>query len=197
MNISYYKKIVDECPMLFISGKLAKLQGKDELDYIIEDVNKSFLDNINKYDKEAILNKSIVDVLGISKEDLDRFKQSETNGFTTYQYIPVLKDIYKITGELKNNNYFLWLERYLLKDTYIDAVMNNLKSIIWVKDLSGRYIRVNNRFKKVVGLKEEDIIGKKDFEIKTHENFYYIKDYEKDILNGTATKVEKIIYENN
>lgn len=197
MNSCYYKKAVDKCPMIYISGKVIRNQKNYIIDYIVEDTNKSFFYNIYECNKYEVLNKSLDKVLGISNSDFDRFKEEKLDEFTIYQYVPKFKDIYKITMQIEGNSFFLWMERYILKDNYMEAIRNNLKSVIWTKDINGRYIRVNNRFEELVGLGEKEIIGKTNYDIKTPKTLSYINTYEEALLNGEAKKIERIIFENN
>lgn len=197
MNSRYYKKVVDKCPMSYISGKLVKQNGDCIVDYLVEYVNKSLLDSIDEEDKNEVLNKSLTEVLGISRDEIKRFTDIKSSELTLYQYLPRLKDIYKIYIELESDSFFIWMERYILKDKYMEAIKNNLKSVIWTKDIQGRYIRINNRFEELVGLREKDIIGKTNDEINITNNFFYIKEYEKSILNGEIDKFERIIFEDN
>lgn len=57
-------------------------------------------------------------------------------------------------------------EEYLLHEVIkeneeqLQALMNNSSSIIYVKELEGKYILVNRKFEQIFKLKNEDIIGK-------------------------------------
>lgn len=47
----------------------------------------------------------------------------------------------------------------------LQAVMNNSSSVIYVKDLAGKFILVNRKFETVFNIKNEDIIGKTTHDI--------------------------------
>ncbi|MCG8619747.1 MAG: PAS domain-containing protein, partial [Desulfobacterales bacterium] len=42
-------------------------------------------------------------------------------------------------------------------------------SVIYIKDLEGRYLRINRQFEKLSGLSSEQVIGKTDFELFPHD----------------------------
>jgi PAS domain S-box-containing protein len=45
------------------------------------------------------------------------------------------------------------------------SIFDNTTSLLFLKDLDGRYIMVNRQFEKIHGRSEEEIIGKSDFEL--------------------------------
>jgi PAS domain S-box-containing protein len=45
------------------------------------------------------------------------------------------------------------------------AFMNHSPSLMFIKDLEGRYLYVNDRFEQAFGLESKDIISRTDFEI--------------------------------
>lgn len=47
----------------------------------------------------------------------------------------------------------------------LSGIVNNTRAIIYIKDTEGRYLLVNNRFKEVMGVREEDVIGKTDTDL--------------------------------
>ncbi|MDE3235416.1 MAG: PAS domain S-box protein [Bacteroidota bacterium] len=46
----------------------------------------------------------------------------------------------------------------------LQAILDNATSLIFIKDLDGKYMMVNKRFKEAFNLNEEDVIGKTDFD---------------------------------
>ena len=44
-------------------------------------------------------------------------------------------------------------------------ILDNLYDIAWLKDKNSRYIAVNSAFENVCGIKENNVIGKTDFDI--------------------------------
>ena len=79
-----------------------------------------------------------------------------------YQYVCNLRDIYKVTLSMcEDDKFFIWFESYHINNNYSLAIQNNLKAMIWIKDVNGRYIKVNRNFEEITGLEDIEIIGKK------------------------------------
>jgi len=57
-------------------------------------------------------------------------------------------DEYALQEEIKNN------------EQRLSAIMDNSPAVIYVKDLNGKFTSINKKFKKLLGLSEEEIIGK-------------------------------------
>jgi PAS domain S-box-containing protein len=51
----------------------------------------------------------------------------------------------------------------------LKAILNNSTSLIYIKDLEGRYVMVNKKFKDFFGLAEETVIDKTDYDLTTKE----------------------------
>ncbi|MBF0529317.1 MAG: PAS domain S-box protein, partial [Deltaproteobacteria bacterium] len=47
----------------------------------------------------------------------------------------------------------------------LQSILDNSTAFIYFKDLSGRYLFINNHFSRTLGLRDEDLIGKKDIEV--------------------------------
>ena len=47
----------------------------------------------------------------------------------------------------------------------LKAFLNNIPDIAWLKDKDQQYIAVNEAFSMAIGVKQEDVVGKSDFEI--------------------------------
>lgn len=48
----------------------------------------------------------------------------------------------------------------------LEAILDNMPSMMFVKDMPGNYLLVNNRFMEVMGVTKEDIVGKTDAELR-------------------------------
>ena len=48
---------------------------------------------------------------------------------------------------------------------FMESVLENLQSIVYVKDIEGRYTYVNSEWEEVIGLKKDRVIGKKAEEL--------------------------------
>ncbi len=52
----------------------------------------------------------------------------------------------------------------------LDAIINNTTSIIYIKDLEGRYLKVNNQFNKVLNPGNDSVLGKTDYDYQKKES---------------------------
>ncbi|MFY7901001.1 MAG: ATP-binding protein, partial [Chitinophagaceae bacterium] len=77
----------------------------------------------------------------------------------------------KSTAELKENQYRL------------QSILDNTNSLIFIKDLKGKYITVNKRFKELLQVTDEMVIGKTDFDINTQEQASIYSQTDIDVIN--------------
>ncbi len=56
-------------------------------------------------------------------------------------------------------------QRLAESNTQMETFLNNTKAVIYFKDLSGKYLRVNRQYTEVFEVKYENIIGKTDFDL--------------------------------
>ncbi|MDU6248999.1 MAG: ATP-binding protein [Paeniclostridium sordellii] len=113
-----------------------------------------------------------------------------------YQYVCNLRDIYKVTLSMcEDDKFFIWFESYHINNNYSLAIQNNLKAMIWIKDVNGRYIKVNRNFEEITGLEDIDIIGKKNSQLNIGNTFEYMEEYEKLVLEKKEHVIEKTIFE--
>src|SRR5262249_20172922 len=55
------------------------------------------------------------------------------------------------------------------KEAQLRAILDHSVSLIFVKDLEGRYLRVNRKYEELFGLKYEDLKGKTDYDCHAKE----------------------------
>ncbi len=70
----------------------------------------------------------------------------------------------------------------------LQAFMDNSPSVMFIKDLEGRYIHANKQFQKSFGLTEQQIIGKTDHEIFPHELATEYRADDRKVLEEGATR---------
>ncbi len=76
----------------------------------------------------------------------------------------------------------------------LNSIINNTTTLIFIKDLAGRYIMVNRRFKEVMNLTDEMVINKTDYEFSTEEQArHYLKLDEEVMTTLKPVQVEEII----
>lgn len=198
MEIHKCKEILDICPIPYIWGKYTGDIESKSTDYIIKGGNDLLFKKLNIENEYEIINKDLTSVLGMSKEELNLFSKEKDGKFTKYQYVCNLKDTYKITLNIVNESvFYMWFQIYNLNSNYNLAIQNNLKAMIWIKDINGTYIKVNKNFEEMTGICKSEIIGKKDSQINVNNEFKYIEEYEKLVLNKMRSSIEKVIFEDN
>ena len=105
------------------------------------------------------------------------------------------------TAELARSNTSLTAQIAALKaaenrikegEIRLQAFMDNSPSVMFAKDLEGRYIHANKQFQKSFGLTEQQVIGKTDHEIFPKElASQYRADDRKVLENGATRKFEE------
>lgn len=197
MVANNYEEVLQMCPIPYVWGKRITDENGG-LDYIIKGGNELLLKKLKLESEDEILNKDVLSILGISKEEIRLFGAVDNNNFTRYQYVCNLQDIYKVTLNIDSqDNFYMWFQVYHVSSNYNLLIQNNLKAIIWTKDINGRYIKINRNFEDLVGLNKGDIIGKKNCELDIHNGFEHMEEYEKLILDQKEDAIEKTIFEDN
>ncbi|MES2331655.1 MAG: PAS domain S-box protein [Bacteroidota bacterium] len=76
----------------------------------------------------------------------------------------------------------------------LNSILNNTTTLVFIKDLEGRYTMVNRRFKEVFNLTDEMVINKTDYDFNTEEQAnHYLKLDEEVIATRKPVQVEEII----
>src|SRR5579862_6195966 len=52
-----------------------------------------------------------------------------------------------------------------MSDRELQSILDNSTAVVQVKDLSGRYVRINRRFEEIFGLDRSQILGKNDHDL--------------------------------
>jgi PAS domain S-box-containing protein len=69
-----------------------------------------------------------------------------------------------------------------------DLVIRNTVDLLFIKDIEGRYLRVNDALLKAFNLEKNDILGKRDDVLFDEENFRSIAADDQEVLKGKTTK---------
>lgn len=194
MGVHKYENILDMCPIPYIWGK--RIDEGGDIRYIAKGSNDLLIKKLELKDEKDIIDKRVEDILGISISEIKKSSKVKENRIIKYQYINRMQNIYKIILNFDDEDeFYIWFEAYHISNNYNLAIQNDLKAIIWIKDINGRYIQVNRNFEKMMKVKSVDVIGKKTSETSIYEEFEYIEEYEQLILSKDEDIVEKIIYE--
>ncbi|MBL0882812.1 MAG: PAS domain S-box protein [Chitinophagaceae bacterium] len=65
----------------------------------------------------------------------------------------------------------------------LEAILENTTSLIFIKGLDGRYITINKRFKEVMGVTDEMVIGKTDYEFSEKEAGDHYKRLDEEVIS--------------
>lgn len=84
----------------------------------------------------------------------------------------------KIELELKESE-----QRRKENQLRLEAILENTTSLIFIKGLDGRYITINKRFKEVMGVSDEMVIGKTDYEFSEKEAGDHYKMLDEEVIN--------------
>lgn len=73
----------------------------------------------------------------------------------------------------------------------LNALIREVTEVVWVKDLQGRYLLINEAGARVFGKEMDDIIGKSDEELFVYETYQKIRDTDLAVIQrGEASTVE-------
>ncbi|CEQ12182.1 two-component sensor histidine kinase [[Clostridium] sordellii] len=196
MDFNKNSEVLEVCPIPCVWGK-RMIDFRDKKSrYIIEGGNKLLIEKLGVNSDKEIIGKSVSEVLGISRNEINSFSRIDENKQMKYQYVCNLRDIYKVTLSMcEDDKFFIWFESYHINNNYSLAIQNNLKAMIWIKDVNGRYIKVNRNFEEITGLEDIDIIGKKNSQLNIGNTFEYMEEYEKLVLEKKEHVIEKTIFE--
>ena len=76
----------------------------------------------------------------------------------------------------------------------LQSILDNATSLIYLKDLDGKYLLINKQFKQVLNVTESTVIGKTDFDFTTEEQARRYKETdEKVIKTCKPVELEEII----
>ena len=74
----------------------------------------------------------------------------------------------------------------------LQDIINGFSSPIFVKDIEGQFLTANNKFEELLGVKNEELKGKTDYDIITKELAeYYVANDQKVLEEGKAISIEE------
>ena len=125
----------------------------------------------------------------ISKQD-EKFQKFITlieNGYRDFEENEsFLNKILEVNAkELEESNYRLYRKQELLR-----SVKNSMDDAIFYKDLNHRYIGCNEKFAEFLGLSEEEMIGKSDYDFFDKKTADYYREMNEEIIQNQR----KIVY---
>lgn len=93
-----------------------------------------------------------------------------------------------ITDKRLNTN------KYEYHNVLLESIIKNTTDAVYIKDLNGKYILVNEAAAKIVNKSEDEIIGNNDYYLFSEEDAKEISDSEKEIIKykRTSTIIERV-----
>lgn len=96
----------------------------------------------------------------------------------------------KIELELKESE-----QRRKENQLRLEAILENTTSLIFIKNLDGRYITINKRFKEVLGVTDEMVINNTDYDFSEKEAADHYKMLDEEVMNTRkAVETEEWIF---
>lgn len=166
MNNIVYRKLIEDSPIPYLFINVIKDKNK-VIGIKIKDINESF-ENMFNTSKDEILNRNIEDFLpevqcskflsklesSIYNKHVSSMYLSQENMFLNMEVYNYHEDEYHIRFSKLNN-----------ENSKISSIVRKSPFMAWIKDRSGVYVDVNDKYVELVNKKYEDIIGKTDKEI--------------------------------
>ncbi|MDR3716832.1 MAG: PAS domain S-box protein [Puia sp.] len=103
-----------------------------------------------------------------------------------------VKDI----SEKKQMQLELEASEFKLKENqlWLQSILDNTTSLIFIKDLSGRYILINKRFKEILGVEEDQVIHKTDYDLTSRELADHYKMLDEEVIRtGRSVEREELV----
>ncbi|HUS02307.1 MAG TPA: PAS domain S-box protein, partial [Chitinophagaceae bacterium] len=66
----------------------------------------------------------------------------------------------------------------------LQSIIDNASSFIYVKDLDGKYMMVNNAYTKMFGISKKDMMGKTAFDLTSYESALKLKQEDEQLIKG-------------
>lgn len=203
-NQEKLEKIFQSSPDMIILSKIS--------DGTILDVNNKFL-SLTKHKKEEIIGKTTLDInLWANTNNRSEYiNQLNNKGFVrNLEYDFLLKSGEKRNGlvsanilTINNEQCILGTVRDITEQKQVQIKLNNerirLKNLletipdyIFLKDIDGSFILCNKKLANLLGIKEENIIGKNDFDFFPEEEAKKFRSLDKKVLdeNKIITEIE-------
>lgn len=74
------------------------------------------------------------------------------------------------------------------------TLIETMPDLVWLKDPDGKYVLCNHQFEKIMGIKEDELRGKSDFDILDEETAGIIRKNDREAFdkNGPVTNIEMV-----
>ncbi|HEY8219841.1 MAG TPA: PAS domain S-box protein [Methylobacter sp.] len=82
-------------------------------------------------------------------------------------------------------------DKQIAEDAFLHTLMNTIPDLVWLKDVNGVYLTCNQRFGRIFGAKEKDIIGKTDYEFIDKERADLIRNHDRKALENNEPSINE------
>ncbi|MFZ0442300.1 MAG: PAS domain S-box protein, partial [Methanobacterium sp.] len=176
------------------------------VDWIFEDMNSMTQELLGK-SKEQLKGKSLMELMG--RNHISSFlpvvnEIRRTGKVTTKESHLEAMDMYHITTFAPlSNELFLTIDQDITKRKKAEEVLNQSQKLlqdiingfpspIFVKDTEGRFLTINKKLEELLGVKNEELIGKTDYDVITKELADYYRANDRKVLKeGKAIPIEE------
>ena len=179
---------------------------------MILDVNP-FLIEMLGYSEDQFIEKTIWEI-GFFKDIIanrDKFIELQQKGYVRYEDLPhETADGQKINVEFVSNTYLVNKKKVIQcnirditkrrqaevslrnNEARLRTLVQTLPDLIWLKDTKGAYLSCNTMFARFIGAREDDIIGKTDYDFFERELADFFREHDrKAIVAGKPTRNEE------
>ncbi len=114
----------------------------------------------------------------------------ENNEPTGFQCI--VKDI----SENKLMQLELEKSEFRLKENqaWLQSILDNTDSLIYIKDLHGRYIMVNRQFQESLQVKDQEVVGRTDYDYSNQEAADHYRSLDEEVIRtGKSLQIEEVL----
>jgi PAS domain S-box-containing protein len=190
------------------SENITTLLGYAKSDFISN--KEKYFNLIHPDDRRRVLNKIKENHLSFSKEFIQepyRVKSKENNYIwledktvAIYENKKLTYYITYISNCTKEIEYKEKLEsqnkKLDLEKSKVSTILRNIPDLLWIKDIDGKYLSCNKRFEDFFGAKEEDIVGKTDYDFTDKKTADFFRQHDKSALQSDVplTNFEEIIF---
>lgn len=85
-------------------------------------------------------------------------------------------------------------EKLIEKQALLQSILDNATSIIYVKDMQGKYVLINKQFKEYLNVEDTEIIGKTDFDFTEPNQAERYKFTDDEVIrSGKPVEIEEVI----
>ncbi|MDB5223852.1 MAG: integral rane sensor hybrid histidine kinase [Chitinophagaceae bacterium] len=166
-----------------LKGKrFADLYSEDCQEMIIEKYKTQVKDRIGETNLEFCINTKNGDIKWVEQSAILITEDNLPVGFQC-----VIKDI---TERKKMESVVKKYEIELVQNQErLQSILDNATSLIYIKDLDGKYLLANKQFKKTLNVSYDEVIGKTDFDFGDHKQAQRYKETDEEVIR-TCKPVE-------